>query len=215
MRLAFLGPPGAGKGTQAEEVCRELQVPHISTGDILRKAVVDGAELGLEAKKYMDSGELVPDEMIVRLVRQRLEEPDCSNGFVLDGFPRTIAQAKSFDEEIGAGRKLDRVIYFNTSEDMIIRRLTGRRTCRKCDALYHVETIKPAVEGVCDRCGGELYQRDDDRLETIKQRLKVYDDQTSELIDYYRNKGILEEVPGDKSVAELNGLLQGLLQRVA
>ncbi len=214
MRLAFLGPPGAGKGTQAQEVCCKLSVPHISTGDILRKAVADGTELGLEAKSYMDSGELVPDDMIVRLVRERLDDSDCADGYVLDGFPRTIAQAKSLDEAAGNGRRLDRVIYFNTSEDMIVRRLTGRRICRGCGGNYHVETIKPEVEGVCDRCGGELYQRVDDKLDTIRQRLQVYEDQTRELIDYYRNKGILEEVPGDKTVDELNDLLQGLLQRV-
>jgi adenylate kinase len=212
MRLAFLGPPGAGKGTQAEEVCRELRLPHISTGDILRQAVADGTELGLDAKRYMDAGELVPDEMMVRLVNDRLGETDCAGGFILDGFPRTIAQAKSLDDVLGNGHQLDRVVYFNTSEAMIIRRLTGRRICRKCGANYHVETIRPRVEGVCDRCGGELYQRDDDKLDTIKQRLKVYEEQTRELIDYYGGRGILEEVPGDRSVSELHGLLLDLLR---
>lgn len=212
MKLVFLGPPGAGKGTQAEETCKSFSLTHISTGDILRKAVADGSDVGLEAKKYMEEGDLVPDSIIVGLAADRMSEDDCAEGFILDGFPRTIVQAQALDEELqNSGSRLDLVIYFETSEDVIIRRLTGRRICRKCGANYHIETMKPRVEGVCDRCGGEIYQRSDDKLGTIKKRVKVYHEETDSLIEYYRERDILAEVDGDEAVSELAVVLEGML----
>ena len=211
MRLVFLGPPGAGKGTQAEDVCRSFDLIHISTGDILRNAVKDGTELGLKAKKYMEAGELVPDDMIVQLVADTLAGQD--SGFILDGFPRTIGQAEAMEKALsGSPKQIDLVIYFDTPEDVIIERLSGRRTCRKCNAIYHVKTMKPKVESVCDRCGDEVYQRADDKMDTIKQRIKVYHEETDELIAYYKGKQILETVPGDKTVAELSVILDDLLK---
>ncbi len=210
MRLIFLGPPGAGKGTQAEDLCRSLNLAHISTGDILRKAVADGTELGLKAKKYMEAGELVPDTMIVQLVADTLVGQ--RGGFILDGFPRTIAQAEAMDKALNGSPGIDLVIYFVTSEETIIKRLTGRRTCRKCGAIYHIETMRPEKEDVCDRCGGDIYQRADDKIDTIKQRIKVYNEETGGLIDYYRKKRLLEEVPGDRSVSELKTILEDLLK---
>ena len=211
MRLVFLGPPGAGKGTQAEDVCRSFDLIHISTGDLLRSAVTNGSELGLKAKKYMEAGELVPDDMIVQLVADTLASED--KGFILDGFPRTIGQAQAMEKALnGSPKQIDLVIYFDTSEDVIIERLSGRRTCRKCGAIYHIKTMKPKVESVCDRCEGEVYQRVDDKLDTIKQRIKVYHQETDELIDYYKEKQILAEVPGDKTVTELSIILDDLLK---
>lgn len=211
MRLVFLGPPGAGKGTQAEHICRSLGLEHISTGDILRKAVADGTELGLKAKKYMEAGELVPDTMIVQLVVNTLGDDRC--GFVLDGFPRTIAQADAMSKALNGSPKIDLVIYFDTSEETIIKRLTGRRTCRKCSGIYHIETMKPEKDGVCDHCGGDIYQRTDDKIDTIKQRIKVYYKETGELIDYYKERRILVEVSGEKSSSELSTILRDLLKR--
>lgn len=211
MRLVFLGPPGAGKGTQAEDICRNLNLAHISTGDILRKAVADGTELGLKAKEYMDTGELVPDTMIVQLVADTLMGE--KRGFILDGFPRTIAQAEAMDKALNGSPGIDVVLYFVTPEETIIKRLIGRRTCRKCSAIYHIETMKPKKEGICDRCGGDIYQRKDDKLDTIKQRIKVYHKETGGLIDYYKERRLLEEVPGDRSVPELKDILEDLLKR--
>jgi adenylate kinase len=214
MRVVFLGPPGAGKGTQAEAVCKSLAVAHVSTGDILRKALADGAELGLKAKEYMDSGGLVPDDVVVELVADRLAADDMANGYVLDGFPRTISQAKSLDSALAeTDDKLDVVVYFETSEDTIIHRLTGRRVCRECGAIYHVSSMKPKTEGACDKCGGELYQRDDDKLDTIKERVRVYNEATSDLIDYYRKEDILSKVSGDSGVEELRGTLLDLINK--
>ncbi len=210
MRLIFLGPPGAGKGTQAEDVCRNFDLAHISTGDILRKAVADGTALGLKAKKYMEAGELVPDTMIVQLVAETLGS--AGPGFILDGFPRTIAQAEALDKALNGSPKIDLVIYFDTPEETIIKRLTGRRICSKCSAIYHIETMRPEKEGVCDSCGGDVYQREDDKIDTIKQRIKVYNEETGVLIDYYKERHLLVEVPGDRSVSELKTILEDLLK---
>jgi len=204
MRVILLGPPGAGKGTQAAGISAELGTPHISTGDMFRSALKKGTPLGLEAKKYMDSGELVPDELVVAMVKERISQPDCENGFLLDGFPRTIGQAEKLDETlIDAGLNIDLVINLVCSNDTVLKRLTGRRVCRKCGAIYHVTNMPSEVEGVCDKCGGETYQRDDDKEATILNRLEVYKKSTESLIDYYRDKGILKDVDanGDREEA--------------
>lgn len=201
MVILFLGAPGAGKGTQASLIARKLNIPHISTGDIFREAVSKGTELGRKAKEYMDRGELVPDEVVIGIVKERLSQEDCRNGFVLDGFPRTVAQAEALDkvlEDLGA--KLDFVFNINVSEEEVVRRLTGRRTCRNCNAVYHVEFNPPAKDGVCDACGGELYQRDDDREETVRNRMRVYLEKTAPLIDYYKSKGVLIDINGELPV---------------
>jgi adenylate kinase len=186
MRLVLVGPPGAGKGTQAEFIASNLSVPKISTGDIFRANVSQGTPLGREAKRYMDSGGLVPDEVTINMVRERLVEPDAVDGFLLDGFPRTVPQAVALDKLLAdAGAGLDLVLELVVEPDEVIRRLSGRRTCHGCGKIWHVEFDAPVKEGVCDRCGGELYQRDDDKPETIAERLRVYERDTSPLVDYY------------------------------
>lgn len=198
MRLVFLGPPGAGKGTQARELAHEWVVPHLSTGDMLREATAAGHGLGLEAKRYMDHGALVPDEVIIGLMRERLARPDAAQGFIVDGFPRTIAQAEALAHLLtDNGQKLDAVIYFEVSEQELLRRLTGRRICRRCQTAYHLASAPPTKAGVCDRCGGELYQREDDSEKTARSRLEVYARQTSPLLDYYRQRGLLASVAGE------------------
>jgi adenylate kinase len=190
--LVLVGPPGAGKGTQAEFIAAHLSVPKISTGDIFRANVSQGTPLGLEAKRYMDSGGLVPDEVTINMVRGRLAEPDAADGFLLDGFPRTVPQAVALDKMLAdAGNALDIVLEPVVEADEVIRRLSGRRTCHGCGKIWHIEFDAPTHEGVCDRCGGELYQRDDDREETIRHRLEVYHEQTEPLVDFYGEKGIL------------------------
>ncbi len=206
MNLVLLGPPGSGKGTQAKRLSERLGVPHISTGDILREAVREGTPLGREAKRFMDEGKLVPDEVVIGIVRERLRGEDCEKGAIFDGFPRTVAQAEALDrimEELG--RRVDRVIDIEVSEGEVLRRLTGRRTCKNCGAMYHVVFNPPKEPGICDRCGGELYQRDDDKEETIRERLKVYREQTEPLIDYYRSKGILYRVKGEGKIEDIEG----------
>lgn len=201
MVILFLGAPGAGKGTQASLIAKKLNIPHISTGDIFREAVSKGTELGRKAKEYMDRGELVPDEVVIGIVKERLSQEDCRKGFVLDGFPRTVAQAEALDkvlEDLGA--KLDFVFNINVSEEEVVRRLTGRRTCRNCNAVYHVEFNPPAKDGICDACGGELYQRDDDKEETVRNRMRVYLEKTAPLIDYYKSKGVLIDINGELPV---------------
>ncbi|MCF7936239.1 MAG: adenylate kinase [Synergistales bacterium] len=195
MRLVFLGPPGAGKGTQAAVVTEHYRIAHISTGDILRSNVKSGTELGQKARQYMDAGELVPDELIVEMMRGRLTEEDCSEGFILDGFPRTVPQAEALDsllEELGIA--LDAAILFDVSDQVVVERLSGRRVCKDCGAVYHVVMSPPEREGVCDRCGGTLIQRDDDREDVVRQRLDVYRRQTEPLVAYYRNRGLLREI---------------------
>ena len=192
MRLVLVGPPGAGKGTQAEFIAAHLSVPKISTGDIFRANVSQGTPLGLEAKRYMDSGGLVPDEVTINMVRSRLAEPDAVGGFLLDGFPRTVPQAVALDKMLAdAGNALDIVLELVVEADEVIRRLSGRRTCHGCGKIWHIEFDAPTHEGVCDRCGGELYQRDDDKAETIAERLRVYARDTAPLVDYYGAQGKL------------------------
>lgn len=203
MRLIFLGPPGAGKGTQASRLCADRQWAHISTGDLLRDAIAAKLEIGVQAHSIMMTGKLVPDEMVLALVEQRLAKRDCAGGFVLDGFPRTVRQAEMLEQTLGRmNQKLDLALYFATTRDVVIRRLSGRRICRKCGANYHVTNIPPKQAGVCDKCGGELYQREDDKPETVDHRLEVYQKQTAPLIEFYRSKGLLKEISGDLEVKQ-------------
>ncbi|MCD6364031.1 MAG: adenylate kinase [Synergistetes bacterium] len=202
--MVFLGPPGAGKGTQASLLKSKYGIAHISTGDILREAVKKGTELGKKAREYMDRGLLVPDEIIIGIIEERLAEPDAQKGFILDGFPRTIPQAEALDRLLEKKRiSLNAVFLFNANKETILERLTGRRVCKKCGALYHIRYSPPKIEGVCDKCGGELYQRDDDKEETILRRLDVYRNQTEPLIDHYRKKGILIELDANKDSKEV------------
>ena len=205
LRAVLLGPPGAGKGTQAVKLVDKYQVPHISTGDIFRKNI-EGTELGVKAKSYIDAGKLVPDELTCEIVTSRLLEDDCANGFLLDGFPRTIFQADKLDQFLKEnGMKLDIVINLSVPSEQIISRLSGRRICRSCGASYNIVTIPPKKEGVCDRCGGELYQRKDDAPETVASRLKTYDEQTAPLVDYYKNTGVLADFDGTKDAEAIFG----------
>ncbi len=204
MQIVLFGPPGAGKGTQAKFLSEELNIPHISTGDILRENVKKGTALGMKAKAYMDRGELVPDQLLNDLVRSRLEAPDTKKGFLLDGYPRTIPQAKALDEIMDdLNRKLDAVVNIDVGAAELVRRLSGRRICRACGASYHVAFNPPRAVDVCDACGGELYQRADDREEAIKNRLAVYKKQTQPVLDYYKRKGILIDVDGDREIEEV------------
>lgn len=199
MRLILVGPPGAGKGTQAEKIVAKHHVAHISTGDMLRANVRGGTELGKNAKAYMDAGKLVPDELIIAMMRDRLAQNDCADGFLLDGFPRTVAQAEALDGLlVEMGLSLDCVVLLEVPDQVVVERLCGRRGCKQCGAIYHV-TFKPSAEtNRCDLCGGELFQRDDDREEVIRQRLQVYQEQTAPLVDYYRAAGLLLSVNGDQ-----------------
>ena len=192
MRIVLVGPPGAGKGTQAEYIAAHLSVPQISTGDIFRSNVAQGTPLGVEAKRYMDAGQLVPDEVTINMVRERLAEGDAADGFLLDGFPRTVPQAAALDKLLAdLGTQLDLVLELVVDDDEVIRRLSGRRQCRGCGKIWHVEFDAPSREGVCDRCGGQLYQRDDDKPEVIAERLRVYSRDTAPLVDYYGAQGKL------------------------
>ena len=209
MRVAFLGPPGAGKGTQARELAREWGVPHVATGDMLREAAAARTPLGLEAKRYMDLGALVPDEVVVGAAAERLGAPDAARGFILDGFPRTIAQAEALARLLkDAGHALDMVLYFDVSEPELLRRLTGRRVCRACGHSYHLTSNPPKRAGVCDACGGELYQRDDDTEATVRRRLEVYQRQTAPLLDYYRQRNMLTTVSGEGPLATIRGAIR-------
>ena len=213
MRLILLGPPGAGKGTQAKRLIERYGIPQISTGDILRAAVREGTELGKKAKQYMDAGQLVPDEVVIGIIRERLKEADCAKGFILDGFPRTVPQAEALKSVLAElGQALDHVVSIEVPDEDLVERLTGRRTCRKCGAMYHVKFTPPKQEGVCDKCGGELYQRDDDKEETIRARLKVYHDQTAPLVEFYNEEGLLRRIDGVGSVDEIYGRILGVLE---
>ncbi len=204
MRILLMGPPGAGKGTQAEKLTEILNIPHISTGDMFRKAIKEQTDLGKKAKSFMDQGELVPDEVTVGIVKDRIKEEDCENGFLLDGFPRTVVQADALGKMLeDLGIKLDSVINIEVPFEELIGRLTGRRICKSCGATYHMIFNPPKVEGVCDKCGGELYQRDDDTEETAKNRLQVYEKQTAPLLEYYNNTGLLVNVNGNQSMEEV------------
>jgi len=201
MRFIFLGPPGAGKGTQAKGEAEEKGLLYIATGDQLRAAVKAGTAMGVEAKKYMDSGQLVPDDVIIGIVRDLLTADTESKGVVFDGFPRTVPQAEALDALLGERDEvLDAVIYFDVPDEAIVGRLGGRRVCRACGKTYHADHLKPQVEGVCDVCGGELYQRDDDKPETVLNRLQVYKDQTADLLGYYEGQGLLVRIDGDQSI---------------
>jgi len=204
VRVVLVGPPGAGKGTQAEFIADRFSIPKISTGDIFRANVAGGTKLGVLAKKYMDAGDLVPDEVTVAMVRDRLGEPDAAGGFLLDGFPRNVAQAYELDSALGdLGSSLDVVLELQVDNEEVVRRLSGRRTCRKCGHIWHVEYDPTKAEGVCDRCGGELYQRDDDQAETVRHRLDVYAEQTSPLIDFYGKRGQLVVVDAIGAVEDV------------
>ncbi len=204
MKIIMLGAPGAGKGTQAKKIADKYQIPHISTGDIFRANIKNGTELGKKAKTYMDQGLLVPDELVVDLVVDRLAQDDCKNGCVLDGFPRTIPQAESLDEALAAkGEAIDYAVDVDVPDENIISRMTGRRACVACGATYHIVHIPTKVEGVCDRCGEKLILRDDDKPETVKKRLAVYHEQTQPLIDYYTKKNVLKSVDGTKDMEEV------------
>jgi adenylate kinases len=214
VNIVFMGLPGAGKGTQAERIVASFGIPHISTGDMFRQAVREGTPLGLKAKEYMDKGLLVPDEVTVGIVRERLSQGDCAKGFLLDGFPRTVPQAEALDATLAElGRRLDHVIYLDVCKETLLARLTGRRICRQCGATYHVVFNPPRQEGVCDKCGGELYQRDDDKEETVATRLEVNLAQMEPLLAYYEEKGLLRRVNGEQEIdavfADIAQILRG------
>ncbi len=197
MKIVMLGAPGAGKGTQAKMIADKYEIPHISTGDIFRANIKNGTELGKEAKTYMDQGALVPDELTVRILLDRVVKADCTNGYVLDGFPRTIPQAEVLDAKLSEmNEKIDYAINVDVPDENIVRRMSGRRACVNCGATYHLVHVPPKKEGICDKCGNELILRDDDKEETVKNRLKVYHDQTQPLIDFYTAKGVLKSVDG-------------------
>lgn len=204
MKIIMLGAPGAGKGTQAKMIAEKYGLPHISTGDIFRANIKNGTELGKEAKEYMDKGLLVPDELTVRLLLDRVAQDDCKNGYVLDGFPRTIPQAEVLDEKLSElGEKVDYAINVDVPDENIVNRMSGRRACLNCGATYHIVSIPPKKEGICDVCGSELVLRDDDRPETVQNRLKVYHDQTQPLINFYEKKGVLRSVDGTLPMEEV------------
>ena len=204
MKIIMLGAPGAGKGTQAKQIADKYSIPHISTGDIFRANIKNGTELGKKAKQYMDQGALVPDELTCDLVMDRIQQDDCKNGFVLDGFPRTIPQAEALDAALGKiNEKMDYAIDVDVPDENIVNRMSGRRACLNCGATYHLISIPPKVEGICDVCGEKLILRDDDKPETVKNRLSVYHEQTQPLIDFYAKKNVLAEVDGTKDMEEV------------
>jgi adenylate kinase len=213
MNLILLGPPGAGKGTQAKLLCSKYTIPQISTGDILRSAVREQTVMGLKAKEFMDAGSLVPDSVVVGIVEERLQKSDCKNGFILDGFPRTIAQADALKQTLRSLHKqIDHVISISVDSDELLIRITGRRTCAKCGKGYHVSFEPPRVANVCDVCGAVLYQRDDDKEETIRKRLQVYDQQTEPLIDYYDKESLLRTVTGTGSIDDIQDGIIDILE---
>ncbi|WP_152395405.1 adenylate kinase [Paenibacillus guangzhouensis] len=214
MNILFMGPPGAGKGTQAERIVNEFGVPHISTGDAFRLAMKQGTPIGVKAKEYIDQGLLVPDDVTIGIVRERLAQPDCEKGFLLDGFPRTLSQAEALDDILTSmSRKLDHVIDLKVDRDLLLARLTGRRICKSCGATYHVIFNPPQQSGVCDKCSGELYQRSDDSEEKVGTRLDEYINKTAPLLAYYEAKGLLRQVDGEKEIdtvtSEIVSLLRG------
>lgn len=212
MKIIMLGAPGAGKGTQAQMIADKYNVPHISTGDIFRANIKNGTELGMEVKKYMDQGLLVPDELTVKILLDRVAQDDCKNGYVLDGFPRTIPQANVLEEALNKlGDKIDFAIDVDVPDENIIRRMGGRRACLSCGATYHIEHVPPKAEGICDRCGKELILRDDDKPETVKNRLDVYHDQTQPLIEFYGKKGVLKKVDGTVDMQDVFAAIVSIL----
>ena len=212
MKIIMLGAPGAGKGTQAKMIADRFGCPHISTGDIFRANIKNGTELGMEAKKYMDQGLLVPDELTVKILLDRVADKDCANGYVLDGFPRTIPQAEVLDDALTKlGDQIDYAINVDVPDENIIRRMSGRRACLACGATYHIEHIPPKQEGICDRCGKELVLRDDDKEETVKNRLDVYHKQTQPLIDFYTKQGVLKTVDGTQDMKDVFAAITAIL----
>lgn len=209
MKLILLGAPGAGKGTQAEKICEKLNIPAISTGNILRAAVKDGTEMGIKAKSYMDAGQLVPDEVVIGIIKDRLNDDDCKNGFILDGFPRTIPQAQAL---LDSGVDIDKVIDIEVPDEAITKRMSGRRVCSECANSYHIEYKKPKVEGICDACGGELIQRKDDAPQTVLDRLVEYHKMTEPLKGFYENLGKLKVVEGQEDVADTTKLVFAALE---
>ncbi len=212
MHVVMLGPPGAGKGTQAKLIERNLRLPHISTGDLLRAAVTERTPLGARAKDYMDRGELVPDELVVSLLKDRIQRGDCRSGFVLDGFPRNVTQANVLDEMLsGQHRQIDHVVSLDVGREELVRRLSGRRTCAACGAVYHVTLDPSKTPGVCDRCQGQLIQRADDNEDTVRARLAVYDEATAPLHDYYSRRGLLREIDGSGTAEQVFGRIETVL----
>ena len=212
MKIIMLGAPGAGKGTQAKIISDKYHIPHVSTGDIFRANIKEGTDLGKEAKSYMDQGLLVPDELTVKILLDRVEKEDCVNGFVLDGFPRTIPQAEVLEEALAKkNEKLDYAINVDVPDEKIIKRMSGRRACINCGATFHVENIPPKKEGICDRCGKDLVLRDDDKEETVRKRLDVYHEQTKPLIDFYRDKGILNTIDGTAEMKDVFAAIEKIL----
>ena len=218
MNLILLGGPGAGKGTQAKKLIKKYQIPQISTGDILRAAVKEGTEMGKKAKEFMDAGQLVPDEVVIGIIKDRLKEPDCQKGFILDGFPRTVPQAEALEKVLSdMSKKIDHVVSIDVDEEELVTRLTGRRTCKDaaCGQMYHVKFTPPKKEGVCDKCGGELYQRDDDNETTVRSRLATYNQATKPLIDHYKAKGLIRPIPGVGGIDDIFTKICGILGQAA
>lgn len=212
MNLVLMGLPGAGKGTQAEKITGKYKIPHISTGDMFRTAIKEGTELGLKAKSFMDEGELVPDEVTIGIVRERLSKDDCEKGFLLDGFPRTVPQAKALENILhDLGKQMTYVIHIRAERDVLLDRLTGRRICKECGATYHLVFNPPSQDGVCDRCGGELYQRADDNAETVQNRLEVNMKQMQPLLDFYQQKGYLRNINGQQDIQDVFADIEKLL----
>ncbi len=212
MRLIMLGPPGAGKGTQAKILCDKHKIPQISTGDILRQAIKDGSPLGVRAKKYMDAGELVPDEVVIGIINERISEPDCSGGFLLDGFPRTVTQAVALSDSLAENRcEIDGVVDISVPQESLVSRLTGRRVCEKCAKMYHVQTSPPKSDGECDDCGGTLYIRNDDNEATIIKRFEVYSQQAKALSGFYSEGGKYRKFDGAVSIDELSSQISRFL----
>ena len=218
MNIILLGGPGAGKGTQAKKLIDKYQIPQISTGDILRAAVKEGTEMGQKAKEYMDAGKLVPDEVVIGIIKDRLKEPDCQKGFILDGFPRTVPQAEALDKVLAdMGKKIDHVISIDVDEEELVTRLTGRRTCKNaaCGQMYHIKFTPPQKEGICDKCGSELYQRDDDNETTVRSRLSTYNQATKPLIDYYTAKCLVRPIHGVGGIDAIFTKICGIMGQAA
>jgi adenylate kinase len=216
VRLVLLGPPGAGKGTQAQRLQEELKVPQIASGDLLRAAVRNKTPLGVEAKRYMDQGALVPDELVLKLIEERLRDPDAAKGYILDGFPRTLAQAEALREMLERNRQsIDVVLALVVPDAEIIKRISGRRTCKNCGAMYHTIFDPPRNVGLCNKCNGELYQRDDDAEDTVKMRLEVYDTQTRPLLSYYQDRGLLKRIEGVGSLDDVHRRMKTAIEEVA